>query len=137
MNRGTPQKLLRAIQKYYCIDSNEGEKAIRAGMDRRDYLQGMGLAAVAPSTIATSESEDEVPNVDDGSLIWVMLLTAIDHDDPDEAVEILEVAIELYDASLVEGPSAEDVEQHVRATVRGEYDEDAIKRRARQAWVGR
>lgn len=107
-------------------------------MQRRDYLRSLGVAAIAPAaSTSPAESEGEVPDVDDSSLFWMVLLTAIDHDDPDEAVEMTEVAIEVYDAPGVKGPSADEVRQHVRATVRGEYDEAEIQQRAMEAWVSR
>lgn len=101
---------------------------------RRDVLASLAAIGVAPavpvSDLDREEPTGDVPAVDvgDGHPFWVAMSSAVLHDDPDDAADVLGAVWAIRSAHA--GPSVEEVEEHARAAASGEYDRDEIERRA-------
>lgn len=100
---------------------------------RRDVLQALAGASVAvpiPDVdLDRDDGEGDIPdiNIVDEDLVWLALSSAVLHDDPDDAADVVGCIWDFH-----EDPSIDtaQIEEMSRAAARGDYDREIIERRA-------
>jgi hypothetical protein len=103
---------------------------------RRDVLASLatlGVAPVARGADIDGDDGGDVPDVDvsDDHVFWLVMGSAVLHDDPDESADVLGAVWAIRDDD--DGPNAQVVEKYARAAAKGEYDRDEIERRTSAA----